>query len=106
MKKSLTDYTTALSGQDFAILEELIDSKYLKLRKFFKLLKPHTDDINEMKYIVNDDKETFRAKVTFKKKVSLDNKKDLVEKWKEVGYGVDYKFEDKVMDITIKYKEK
>lgn len=106
MKKSLTDYVTALSDSDFAVLEEVIDSKYLKLRKFFKLLKPHTDDIKEMKYVVNGDKETLQAQVTFKKKVSLGDKKDLVGKWKEAGYAVDYKIEDKVMDIVIKYKEK
>lgn len=105
MKKSLTDYATALSGSDFDVLEEIINDKFLKFRKFFKLLKPYTDDVKEIKYVVDDDKDVLRAEITFKKKVSLDDKKELISEWKEAGYGVDYKIDGKVVDLKIKYKE-
>ena len=105
MKKSLTDYATALSGSDFDILETIINDKYLKFKKFFKLLKPHTDDIKEMKYVVDDEKDVLHTEITFKKKVSLDDKKELISEWKKSGYGVDYKIDGKVLDLKIKYKE-
>lgn len=105
MKKSLTDYATALSGSDFDVLETLINDKYLKLRKFFKLLKPYTDDIKAIEYVVNDEKDTLHAKITFKKKVSLDDKKELISEWKKAGYGVDYKLDGKIVDLKIKYNE-
>ena len=105
MNKSLTDYATALSGSDFRILETLINDKYLKFKKFFELLKPFTDDIKSLEYVMNDEKEVLHTKITFKKKVDLDTKKELISDWKKAGYGVDYKIDGKTVELKIKYKE-
>lgn len=104
MKESLTDYATALSGTDISVLEDIIENKYLKFKKFFDLIRAHTDDIKSLQYEF-DEKDVLKTEVTFKKKVTLSDKKDLIEKWKSDGYDVDYKISDKKIKVTIKYKE-
>lgn len=104
MKDSLTDYATALSGSDFKTLIEIIDKKYLKFRKFFELCGGYASDIKEMEYKLTDES-TLHAVVTFKKKVKLDDKKELIEAWKSKGYGVSHEISGKTMNVIITYEE-
>lgn len=104
MKESLTDYASELSGSDISVLEDIIENKYLKFRKFFDLLRPHTNEIKKFDYEFSE-KDVLSIVVTFKKKVSLDDKKDMIDSWKTAGYSVKYTIKDKVAKVTIKYKE-
>lgn len=104
MKESLTDYASELSGSDISVLEDIIENKYLKFKTFFELLRPHTHDIKKFDYEFGE-KDTLSVSVTFKKKVTLDDKKSMISKWKAAGYSIKHTIKDKVMKVTITYKE-
>lgn len=105
MNESLTDFVTELAGSDITVLEEIIDKKYLKFKKFFELMRGYKDDIKSLKYEFSDS-EKLDISIALKKKITLDDKKDLIEKWKEAGYQIKSEIKDQKMKLTIKYKEK
>jgi hypothetical protein len=104
MKESLTDFASEVSGSDIAILEDIIDKKYLKFKKFFDLIRSYTDDIKSLEYEFSDD-DVLSIEANFKKKVTLDDKKELISNWKDAGYDVSHKIDGKKMKIKIEYKE-
>lgn len=104
MKKSLTDYAASLSGSNIEILEEIIEKKYRKFVKFFNLMKDYTDDISKIEYEFSDET-TLSIKATFKKSVTLDEKKELISDWKESGYDVEYDISGKKMKMVITHPE-
>ena len=104
MKKSLIDYISSLSASSDDILEDIISKKYRKFIKFFTLLKDYTEYITKMEYELSD-KDTLSAKITFKKAVKMDEKKELIESWEESGYQIDAKITGKKMKLMIHYEE-
>lgn len=104
MKESLTDYATELSGDSIEILEDIIENKFLKFKKFFDFVRPYTDDIKKLEYTFCE-KDLLSVEVTFKKKVKVGDKKDLIASWKKAGYEVSYELGDKKMSVDIRYKE-
>lgn len=104
MKESLTDYLTQVSGDDISILEDIISNKYLKFKKFFELLRPNTKNIKKFEYTFCE-ADVLNVNVTFKKKVSLDDKKELIESWKKAGYAVDATIRENTIHVVITYKE-
>jgi hypothetical protein len=104
MKESLTDFASEVSGSDIAILEDIIEKKYLKFKKFFDLMRSYTDDIKNLEYEFSED-DVLSIEVTFKKKVTLDDKKELISNWKDAGYDVSHKIDGKKMKIDIAHNE-
>ena len=104
MKKSLTDYAASLSGSNIEILEEIIEKKYRKFLKFFNLMKDYTECISKLEYQFSDNA-TLSVKMSFKKSVKLDEKKDLISDWKKSGYIVEYEISGKKMKIVITHPE-
>lgn len=54
MKKSMTDYISALTESDFSKLEEIIEDKYKKFLTMYWLLKDQSELINSLKYNDSD----------------------------------------------------
>lgn len=54
MKKSMPDYITALSEDEFEILEEIFLDKYGKFVYLFWLIKDYSDDIISLNYKKTD----------------------------------------------------
>ena len=76
MKASLSEYMKALSGDQFSILEEIIQHKYRKFMSFFDLINEYSDDIESMKYNFTD-QNTLDIELSMKTKRSLKN--ELIE---------------------------
>lgn len=104
MKKSLTDYASALAESDFKILEEIIDKKYRKFVRSFQLIKDHSSEIAKIKYDESDS-DTLSIAVEFTKTVKLDDKSDLIKEMESTGYAINYKITGKKIKLTIKKEE-
>ena len=102
MKASLSEYMKALSGDQFSILEEIIQHKYRKFMSFFDLINEYSDDIESMKYNFTD-QNTLDIELSMKAKRSLKN--ELIEVMKDAGYKIDYKVTNKKMKLLIIYDE-
>ena len=50
MKKSMPEYISALSNNDFSILENIIEYKYQKFLTLYWLMKEYSDYISGLKY--------------------------------------------------------
>ena len=99
MKKSLTEYASALSGSSIKYLEEIINIKDKNSN-----LKDQAEYIKKMEYEFTDIDELC-VSVTFTKNVSLDDKKELIAEMKEAGYKIDSKITGKKVKLKITYKE-
>ena len=104
MKKSLTEYASALSGSSIECLEEIVGKKYKKFIRFYDILKDQSEYIKKMEYEFTDIDE-LSVSVTFTKSVSLDDKKDLISEMKKAGYKIDAKITGKKVKLKITYKE-
>ena len=105
MKKSLTDYISALTGTSTEMFEDLIGNKFRKFLKFFEIVKDYSEYIKKLDYEVSD-KDALIVKIEFTKDVSLDDKKDLISEMKESGYSIEKsKLKSKHLELKIIYKE-
>ena len=52
MKKSLTEYASALSGSSIDCLEEIVGKKYKKFIRFYDILKDQSEYIKKMEYLI------------------------------------------------------
>lgn len=104
MKATLTEFISVLSKKDRKILEDLLSNKYRKFIKFFYLVKDYTESIDKIKYNFSD-KTVLNVDITFKKKVDIDLKKDLLESMEEHGYSIEHKLTDKKLKMVITYDE-
>lgn len=102
MKKSLTEYVSALAESDMGKLEEIIDKKYRKFIKSFQLIKEHWVSIEKVKYEVSDS-DTLSISISFTKSVKIDDK--LIKEMRDSGYEVEYVITKKKMKLKIKKKE-
>lgn len=50
MKKSMPEYISALSNNDFSIFENIIENKYQKFLTLYWLLRDYSDYISALKY--------------------------------------------------------
>lgn len=57
MKKTMPDFLTALSDNDYEVFEELFTKKYRKFVKLFKLINKYADYITNLKYKKSSDDE-------------------------------------------------
>jgi hypothetical protein len=105
MKKSLTEYASAISGSDIDILEELVCKKYRKFIRAFRILEDKSDSIKSMKYEVTEDKSVLALNITFTKSISLNDKKDMINEMKDSGYVILAHITGKKMKLQIKYDE-
>ena len=106
MKKSLTDYISALTGTSVETFEDLIGNKYRKFLNFFEIVKDYSEYIKTMEYEFTENGDTLSVKITFTKDVALDDKKELINEMKESGYSVEKsKLKAKQMKLKITYKE-
>lgn len=51
MKKTMSNYITTLSDNDFSVLEDIIVYKYKKFIELYWLLKSYSDYISILKYV-------------------------------------------------------
>ena len=66
MKKSLTDYISALTGTSTEMFEDLIENKFRKFLKFFEIVKDYSEYIKKLDYEVSD-KDALIVKIEFTK---------------------------------------
>ena len=104
MKKSLTEYASALSCSSIERLEEIVGRKYKKFIRFYAILKDQSEYIKKMEYEFTDIDE-LSVSVTFTKNVSLDDKKELIAEMKEASDKIDSKSTGKKVKLKITYKE-
>ena len=104
MKKSLTEYASALSNSRMEVLEELICKKYRKFIRFFRLMKDYSEYITKLDYEFTD-KDTLSINVSFKKSIKLDEKIELIEEMEEQGYNISFKIKGKQMKLVIVHEE-
>lgn len=102
MKASLSEYIKALSGEQFSILEELIQHKYRKFMSFFNLIYEYSDDIEKMKYNFTD-QNTLDIELSMKTKRTL--KEEMINELSNVGYKIESKVTGKKMKLLIIYDE-
>lgn len=105
MKKSLTEYLSVLTNADVDIFEEILSKKYRKFIKFFTLVKDYTEYISKLEYELSDS-DTLCVKIVFTKSVSFDDKQEMINGWRDIGYQVDSKISGKKMRLQIRYAEK
>lgn len=55
MKKTMTEYISALSANSFEILEKIFEKKYQKFLAFYWMLKDYSDYIFSLQYKDTDD---------------------------------------------------
>ena len=67
MKKTMTDYVNALSDQDFEILEDIFENKFLKFRMVYDIISGYSEYISNLKY-KKTKKEILKIEVTINTK--------------------------------------
>ena len=67
MKNTMTDYVAALSDQDFEILEDIFENKYLKFITLYNIINSYSDYISNLKY-KKTKKEILKIEVVINKK--------------------------------------
>lgn len=66
MKKSMPEFITALSDNNFDVLEEIFLDKFLKFSQLYWLLKDYSDYITSLSY-KETKKDKLKVEVTFAK---------------------------------------
>ena len=104
MKASLTSYISNLSGGELSILEDIILEKYKKFKKFYWLIKPYSDHINNMKYNFTDSN-ILDIEIEFNEECTESIPKDIKKELKESDYKINCEINKNIMKLVIKYKE-
>jgi hypothetical protein len=66
MKKSMPEFITALSDNNFEVLEEIIEDKYTQFSQLYWLIKAYSDYITSLSYKVTK-KEKLKVEMTVTK---------------------------------------
>lgn len=104
MKKSLTEYVSALTGTDMEAFEDIIVTKYKKFLKFYEIIKEYSDNVTELEYEFSDDN-TLSVNVSFDKDIKID-KDELISDMESSGYVVEKsKIKSKKIKLKITYDE-
>lgn len=104
MKKSMTDYVSALSGSNMEVFEDIIANKYRKFVKFFKIMKDYSEYITKLNYEFSD-KNTLSIEITLTKGISLDDKKELLDDMRSKGYEISAKIKGRKIRMDITHSE-
>ena len=104
MTESLTDYISQLSQSNLDILDDVISNKYRKFITFFQLIRSYHKYIKKLDYEFSN-ADTLSITITFSKTITLDDKKDFINKLKKSGYLIISKQQGKKLKLTIVYPE-
>lgn len=106
MKEDLIEYICALSDNKPEVLEQIIDNKYRKFMKFFKLVRRYSDDIVKLKYNESTDEDVLDVTITMSGNVKKDLREDIVDELETLGFIVSSSISKRKLMIIISYDEK
>lgn len=99
MKKSMPEYITTLSENDFEILEEIFIDKYDKFLNVYWLIRDYSDYITTLKY-KKTSKETLKIEFTVAK-LSVDKVINEINSNVKADSGIEVSKDSKIIKIKI-----